>query len=639
MDWAIPIIGTAITCNGKDSSGLSRADTASLALEDYRSVVLNNFDLSSLLQPVHLYNLDNVDDDDEDEPSLQQYSLRPRPTPTRSYQITTLDRLATFRPKSRPSVPVQGQKSYGVEANRRSRRLQRKRDEDRAKRAEKRFLTQVRLGCSIKAHQLSHVRETESKAVKVDFDLNGSIAEAPTWTGLQDQEEGRHVTLEAVRKMPGFQVFANDGRKTADNGLNEAIQAFCDSQDEEIKQIASEFKTSLLNVKKRVGIHRRYRENRKSSLYNALMHKKAQEDRLAGVSMLTLKERHAAMDEDQDIQDILNEPDGEEALQAMADLKAHQQAKIMGARSSSKANDNDIVKTWGDLAQRAENLSKRTSAATFGFVCSSKAGQNVTRQFFGNGPIEVQDEWGRVCRGCRGVLHLHLKRKDRKWNGGEEHAEGGFKNNRNVTGNPKLNMEYDHYEYLIVYEYGVQLMGWPSGVEMISPHKLTAPDAIKVYQAVEFRSCQWRKVDGVKLHQIKKSIDARIKSKELALPECRQQGKKRPARNQGGGRTTKKKRLATATASVDRSKKTKSTRSKKSTSNPKRRRIVHSDEEDFEIDSGNNSTNKENDSDNEDNSNIKNDGNNGDRDDRDNRNSNNNGHNSGDDNDRNQLKL
>ncbi|KAJ3730312.1 hypothetical protein C8R42DRAFT_637086 [Lentinula raphanica] len=434
-------------------------------------------------------------------------------------------------------------------------------------------------------------------------------------------------------------------KKTTDNGLNEAIQAFCDNQDEEIKRIASEFKTSLLNVKKRVSVHRRFRENRKSSLYNALMHKKAQEDRLAGGSMLTLKERHAAMDEDQDIQDILNDPDGEEALQAMADLKAHQQAKIMGARSSSKANDNDIMKTWGDLAQRAENLSKRTSAATFGFVCSSKAGQNVTRQFFGNGPIEgfllskfkmsgaefveaaeaycIYTSSGRTASGM-GVKSMQ-----------KEASKIIVQGLRDVTGNPKLNIEYNHYEYLIVYEYGVQLMGWPSDVEMISPHKLTAPDAIKVYQAVESRSCQWRKVDGVKLHQIKKSIDARIKSKELALPERRQQGKKRPARNQGGGRTTKKKRLATATASVDRSKKTKSTWSKKSTSNPKRRYIVHSDEEDFEIDSGNNSTDNENDSDNEDDSDSENDDDNGDRDHRDNRDSNNNGHDSGDDNDRN----
>ncbi|KAJ3832224.1 hypothetical protein F5878DRAFT_666772 [Lentinula raphanica] len=384
-------------------------------------------------------------------------------------------------------------------------------------------------------------------------------------------------------------------KRTTDNGFNEAIQAFCDNQDEEIKRIASEWKTSLLYVKKRVRAHRRLRENRKPSLYNALMHKKAQEDHLAGQSVPgTLKERHAAMVEDQDIQDILNDPDGEEAVQAIADMHAFQQAKATGIRSSSKVIDNDVVKTWGDLAQRAQNLSKRTNAATFGFVCSSKVGQNVTRQFFGNGPIEgfllskfkmsgaefveaaeayfIYTSSGRTASGM-GVKSMQ-----------KEASKIIVQGLRDVTGNPKLNMEYDHYEYLIVYEYGVQLMGWPSGVEVVSPHKLTAPDAIKVYQAVESRTCQWRKVDGVQLHQIKKSIDARIKFKELVLPERHQQGKKRSAPNQGGGRATKRKRLSTA--SGDRSKKSKSKQSKKSTFKRKRR-PTDSEEEDLEVGSDN----------------------------------------------------
>ncbi|KAJ3830965.1 hypothetical protein F5878DRAFT_648066, partial [Lentinula raphanica] len=198
-----------VTRSGKEGSGLSKAQTAN-ALEDYRAVVLENFDVSSLLQPVHLYNLNNVDED-KDEPILRQYSLRSRSLPNRSYSITPLSKLATFRPKKNSAIPSQGQELYDG-TNRRSRRLQKKRDQDRAKRAKQRFAAQVRLGCAIKSHQLARVRETESKAVTVHFDLNRSIADVPTWTGMQDSEEGGPVSLDEAKRMPGFQVFPNDGR-------------------------------------------------------------------------------------------------------------------------------------------------------------------------------------------------------------------------------------------------------------------------------------------------------------------------------------------------------------------------------------------------------------------------------------------
>ncbi|KAJ3965396.1 hypothetical protein EV361DRAFT_1019830 [Lentinula raphanica] len=366
---------------------------------------------------------------------------------------------------------------------------------------------------------------------------------SPQPSGAQPLSPIRHPTPEGDVPVvrPHLGVGERQAKKnTKDNGLNEAISAFCDHQDEEIKRIAAEWKRPILSIKKLVGTHRKFREERKPSLYNALMHKKAQDDRLAGRRVpKSFKEKHKAMGEDEDVQDILNDPECEEAVQAIEDLQAYREAKIMGARASSKANDNDIVKTWGDLANRAQNLSKRTSAATFGFVCSSKAGQNVSRQFFGNGPIEaflmskfkmtgaefveaaeayfIYSSTGRTATGL-GVKAMQ-----------KEATKLILQGLRDITGNPKLNMEYDHYEVLIVYRYGVQLFGWPTGVEMISPHKLTAPDAIKIYQALETRTCQWRKLDGIQFHQIKKSIDSRIKAKVLVLPErSRRGGKKRP---------------------------------------------------------------------------------------------------------------
>ncbi|KAE9389573.1 hypothetical protein BT96DRAFT_834693, partial [Gymnopus androsaceus JB14] len=51
-----------------------------------------------------------------------------------------------------------------------------------------------------------------------------------------------------------------------------------------------------------------------------------------------------------DLQEILQNPDSEEAKEALDDLREYQEAKFKGARASAKANDNDIIKTWGKIA-------------------------------------------------------------------------------------------------------------------------------------------------------------------------------------------------------------------------------------------------------------------------------------------------
>ncbi|KAJ3816527.1 hypothetical protein F5880DRAFT_1619220, partial [Lentinula raphanica] len=195
----------SVTRSGTKPTGSSGTTTSSLeeGLQDYLAVVLSNFDLASLLEPVHNNNPDGNDDDDE--PVLCQYDLRRRLT-TRLYKTTSLAQLAKFRPKIHPH-PSADQAHLHIEdgATRRSRRLQRKREQDRVKRAAKRREAQLKLGCSIKSHQLTHVRETQTCAIPVDFDLVRSIADAPTWTGQLDLQVEGAVSLEDVKAIPGFQ--------------------------------------------------------------------------------------------------------------------------------------------------------------------------------------------------------------------------------------------------------------------------------------------------------------------------------------------------------------------------------------------------------------------------------------------------
>ncbi|KAJ3793206.1 hypothetical protein GGU11DRAFT_760122 [Lentinula aff. detonsa] len=324
-------------------------------------------------------------------------------------------------------------------------------------------------------------------------------------------------------------------KATKDNKFEKDIMTFLDHCDKEIKRIAAEHLKPLLTVKKLVGVHRCFREQRAPSLYNALMHQKSEELNAQGVKLKTLHEKHQVMAEDIDIQAILADPGCDEAESAIHELCAYQNAKISGARASAKANDNDIAKTWSELTHKAQNLSKRTSAATFGFICGSKAGQHITRQFFGNGPIEafLLSKFG--LTGAEFIeaaeaYFIFLSSGRTSTNMGvkamrKETVKLILEGLKNITRNNKICMEYEHYEVLIIKEYGVKLIGWPDGVPMETPYNLNAAHAISLYQAVKSKTCMWKPLDRMELHRVRRSIEARVDSVDLAIPERLRRGK------------------------------------------------------------------------------------------------------------------
>ncbi|KAJ3991322.1 hypothetical protein F5050DRAFT_1812685 [Lentinula boryana] len=111
---------------------------------------------------------------------------------------------------------------------------------------------------------------------------------------------------------------------------------------------------------------------------------------------------------------------------------------------------------------------------------------------------------------------------------------------REVTKNKKLSMEYDHYEILLVKEYGVCLVGWPEGVRFLNPHKLHASDVIKLYNNIHQKVCRWKKLDGREFHEAKKEIELKLKRGELTEPERHRRGKKRQVEDNGDDRGGKK---------------------------------------------------------------------------------------------------
>ncbi|KAJ3779623.1 hypothetical protein GGU10DRAFT_438040 [Lentinula aff. detonsa] len=278
--------------------------------------------------------------------------------------------------------------------------------------------------------------------------------------------------------------------------------------------------------------------------------------------------QHQALMEDEELQDILQNPNSPKAQEAIRELTEYQEAKFRGTRASVKANDNDIIKTWGKIANTSQSLSHRTSAATFGFVCSSKPGQNVTHQFFGNGPIEtfLMSKFGMTgedfVESAESYLIYTSSRRVATGMGVKKmqkeivqlisqglhmcHIFSIYLLNSDistlpdeVTKNKKLSMEYDHYKVLLVKEYGIHLVGWPQGIHFLNPHKLHASNVIKLYNDIHQKICRWKKLDGREFHEVKKEIELKLKRGELTEPERHRQGQKRQAEDNsddGGGK-------------------------------------------------------------------------------------------------------
>ncbi|KAJ3737681.1 hypothetical protein DFJ43DRAFT_1035341 [Lentinula guzmanii] len=428
-------------------------------------------------------------------------------------------------------------------------------------------------------------------------------AQPPNPANPDPDSEGSHSEriVPVVRpRMRQGEIRLKASSKTTE--ISKAIAELTDYIDEEVKRIAAENKKSLLYVKKALGVHRRFREKKTASLYNALMHRLSQQYRAKNIRMgASMNDKHNAMSRDAETQAILANPKGRKAQEALDDLREYSLAKISGARSSSKANENDIVKTWGELTRKAQNLSKRTSAATFGFICSSKSGQNVTRSFFGNGPIEgfLMSKFG--ITGAEFVesaeAYCILTSTGRTATGTsvkkmkQEIIQTISNGLRNITKNDKLKMEYEHYEVLIVKEYGVRLVGWPENVPMCSPYTLHAASIVTLYQVLNTRECHWKLIDAMELRRVRKDIEARMANGDLAVPEQLQRtGKKRgaPKDTEGSDRPQKKSKRVSRSGGHPRTEGKKDKKLKKTGLKPQSRKqvILSEDEDEDEGDDG-----------------------------------------------------
>ncbi len=99
-------------------------------------------------------------------------------------------------------------------------------------------------------------------------------------------------------------------------------------------------------------------------------------------------------------------------------------------------------------------------------------------------------------------------------------------------------MSYEQYDCEIVLRYGVQVVGWPSGIPFTNPSKiLSVTDLITLRDVWHAKICRWVRLSSLEMTRFKKELEAREMAGGKKVRKKRSDAGKKRTR----GRATKEK--------------------------------------------------------------------------------------------------
>ncbi|KAJ7749076.1 hypothetical protein DFH07DRAFT_775545 [Mycena maculata] len=275
-------------------------------------------------------------------------------------------------------------------------------------------------------------------------------------------------------------------------------------QDELIQALAEKYGRTGTYIRKIVCNGARYGVKHAPNLRNMIAHdlsKKAREE--GGASNLREFEYELTGEEYQRIKASLDDTEKKRLLDQLADHRAVVQH---GLHATNKANQMDAVQTATQVGEVMRDLYKRTDVVGIGLFSPDDDSAPCIVDSFGG------------CQFFEDVLHisaLDVVRKLEAWN---------VLRDKEVTNNNKLDnvraelteniraglrtplplcyelpaeslqrlkMEWTNYHVKIRHELGVELAGWPEGMEMRPLSKLHADDACRIWDKLRTGAIHW----------------------------------------------------------------------------------------------------------------------------------------------------
>ncbi|KAL0058609.1 hypothetical protein AAF712_014705 [Marasmius tenuissimus] len=209
------------------------------------------------------------------------------------------------------------------------------------------------------------------------------------------------------------------------------------------------------------------------------------------------------------------------------EVKEHHAAKLVGTRGLSKGIRKAGTNGYKNLKNVADNLSATTGALTFGIVCRSEFGTPVTSGLYGSGNMEhfLQDTFkvsaldfllSAESYSC--MAHVNSKRLD-----GVDKLKVAIvgmilKGLRISTGQPKLQMEYKHYQVKLMQKWHVRLAGWPDHIPFLNAYDLKDTEVKELYELLRSTTVQWEVMNNREYKKEMVKLAHNIKKGELEPP-------------------------------------------------------------------------------------------------------------------------
>ncbi|KAG6807502.1 hypothetical protein H0H92_007259 [Tricholoma furcatifolium] len=269
------------------------------------------------------------------------------------------------------------------------------------------------------------------------------------------------------------------------------------------------------------------KQSRKVNSWNALVQQKSQEVNEGRLKhdCVKLKEIQAMVREEME-NGVYDKVEVEEMCK---ELEESREVKLKGARSSNRAAAVDYNATTRRIAADLANLHERCGPMGFAFVTRGHIHDTIVPEWIeSQGSLQFINE-------VMNITPSDLLRKFEQWACAKDRTakvhnidtlrsecalmiSGGLKK---ILGTSNVKMSYENYEQEIVQLYSVHLHGWPEGLKMERPSKIThMNDTRALHSALKAGDCTWVKLTRLEKEARAKKVKEKMASGEI-VPKAR----------------------------------------------------------------------------------------------------------------------
>ncbi|KAF9067370.1 hypothetical protein BDP27DRAFT_1422928 [Rhodocollybia butyracea] len=349
-------------------------------------------------------------------------------------------------------------------------------------------------------------------------DSRGCATDRDSGHRVGDQDSGHHAAASSSNSVPTKKKkrseMGPEERKLMRQAANDRasqltsdIDNMLDEIDKLYKKVADDNNVGVHRVKELARHLPSIKPQKRASNYNVLLYFKTQQlnDGVAVGDKIHLRDLHTALKADDELMDALNDPDlMEEYRQQYDSEKSEETLKAIRVSKASAAKF--VAGKINLLQQEADFMFEATRSQTLGFVARGSWDYTVHSCYYGTGPGDefLRKNFNIGAQDMAIMWENHVceleKRGNRKLTRNEtdkELADLITSRLREITGLNNVLMSYATYEKTIIVPYKVNIVGWPEGVVMASPQKLSAANVRVVYEGWKAGAIRWERMSSL----------------------------------------------------------------------------------------------------------------------------------------------